>query len=78
MIPALQQKDARSVNAIDQPVFLRDPARPRVEAFQPLRFAEPRARVTRDAFEQFKDLGDHSRLRLDPEPEILDEIRVND
>jgi hypothetical protein len=78
VIPALDQVDAASVDSIDQAMFLRDPARPRVDRFQPLRLAKPGARVARDALEQFQDLGPHTRLRLNPKLEIFEESRVND
>ena len=53
-------------------MFLRDPARPRVDRFQPFGFAKPSARVAQRVLDEFQDLAGHARLRLNPELEIFE------
>jgi hypothetical protein len=77
MIFGLEEIKARSANAIDQPVLLRDPARPAAceQILEWLRLANPNKWITKGGLYQVENPQCDALIAFNPGPEIFAEFR---
>ena len=78
VVSGLQEVDRFVTDAIHQPVFLRDTARPAPGKYILQRFGLARAfeRVSHDCFNQIENPDCSGTLVFHPEPEVLKELRL--
>jgi hypothetical protein len=78
VVPCLEKVDLVTLNEIDDSVFLSEPARPGTfgEVLQWFRLANPLERVSQNCLHQIESAQSHLPILGDPEPQVVDELRV--
>jgi len=78
VVPGLQEIDSFVTDAIHQPVFLCDPARPAPgkHVFERFGFTRTGERVSHDCINQVENSDCNSALAFHPEPKVLKELQL--
>jgi hypothetical protein len=78
MVTALQEVNSVLFNEVDQTMLLGDPSRPHsgAQIFERFRFAEALKGFSKNLADKTKSLEGNLSIGLDPESQILDELRL--